>query len=133
MYARLFAVASLVTFAVATSGQCNTRNIQCCESSLSVCWRLQLARRNFESHAIVTDFVDIVGIDCSPAAIVGLNSGCEAQQEPLCCSTNINNGLLTLALAALLSTPTFRYPACPWWTVIIWGWKVGRMMSIPLS
>ncbi|KAG0696417.1 hypothetical protein DFH29DRAFT_879371 [Suillus ampliporus] len=87
MFARLFAVASFVAFAVATSGQCNTGSIQCCQSSTST--------SNYNSAAgylglapVVADVVAVVGLVCSPTTVVGTGSGCEANQEPLCCTDN---------------------------------------------
>ncbi|KAG2029956.1 fungal hydrophobin-domain-containing protein [Suillus americanus] len=96
MLTRIFAVASLVAFAVATDGQCNTGDIQCCESYTSV--------ENYNNEfsgtpgfiAIVADAASMVGSNCSPLTIVGTGSGCEANQEPLCCSNNEYNGLVNI-------------------------------------
>ncbi|KAG1727833.1 fungal hydrophobin [Suillus lakei] len=37
-----------------------------------------------------------VGLDCSGISVVGTSSGCEANQEPLCCEDNSYNGLVNL-------------------------------------
>ncbi|KAG1738127.1 fungal hydrophobin [Suillus paluster] len=100
MFARLFAIASLVAFAVANDGQCNTGSIQCCESSTTV------SNYNAQSGlsgllSIVTDVVGLVGLNCSPLSVIGLGSGCEANQEPLCCSNNQYNGLVNLGCSPI--------------------------------
>jgi hypothetical protein len=115
MFARIFAVASLVAFALA-DGQCNTSNIQCCESSTTVCESIfrsrvrwltngsQVAKYNAASGimglaAIVADVTAVVGLSCSPVSVVGTGAGCEANQEPLCCS---NNEYVRLFMTVLL-------------------------------
>jgi len=35
---------------------------------------------------IVTDVLGSVSLNCSPLTVVGTGSGCETNQEPLCCS-----------------------------------------------
>ncbi|KAG1733333.1 hydrophobin [Suillus paluster] len=94
MFARLFAVASLVALAVA-DGQCNTGSISCCESTTST--------SNYNSAAkllglvpVVADVAAVVGLSCSGVTVVGTSSGCEANQEPLCCTDNKYNGLVNL-------------------------------------
>jgi hypothetical protein len=108
MFTRIFVVASLVAFAVATAsdGQCNTGDIKCCESYTSVCQFIFCSRvrglmnasqvQNYNNEfsntpgfiAIVADAAEMVGSNCSPPTILGTGSGCEANQEPLCCSNN---------------------------------------------
>lgn len=94
MFARIFAVASLVAFALA-DGQCNTGSIQCCEGSTTV--------QNYNDASgilglipIVADVTALVGLNCSPISVVGTGAGCEANQEPLCCSNNKYNGLVNI-------------------------------------
>lgn len=93
MFARIFALASLVAFALAD--QCDTGNIQCCGGSTSV--------QNYNSAAeilglipIVAEVAGDVGLKCSPISVVGTGAGCEANQEPLCCSNNQYNGLVNI-------------------------------------
>ncbi|KAG1738123.1 hydrophobin [Suillus paluster] len=95
MFARLFAVASLAAVAIATSGQCNTGSITCCESKTST--------SNYNSAAELLGLVPVaanvaadVGLVCSPVTVVGTGAGCEANQEPLCCTDNKYNGLVNL-------------------------------------
>lgn len=38
--------------------------------------------------AIAADVTALVGLNCSPVSVVGTGAGCEANQEPLCCSNN---------------------------------------------
>ncbi|KAG0696059.1 hypothetical protein DFH29DRAFT_1004893 [Suillus ampliporus] len=90
MFARLFAVAFLVALAVATDGQCDTGSIQCCQSSITV--------GEAESLGLIptgSNDVDLVGIKCSPVTVIGTSTGCEANQEPLCCSDCRLNGVCT--------------------------------------
>ncbi|KAG0707992.1 fungal hydrophobin [Suillus ampliporus] len=105
MFARLFAVASLVVFAVATptgsgSSQCNTGSIQCCQSSSTV--------QQFNALApllglipIVADVTALLGFGCSPLTVVGTGSGCVANQEPLCCTGNAYNGLVNIGCSPI--------------------------------
>ncbi|KAG1738126.1 hydrophobin [Suillus paluster] len=100
MFARLFPVASLVAFAVANDGQCNTGNIQCCKSSDSISSYNAIAEI-LGLVPIVSDISGLVGLNCSPLSIIGLGSGCEANQEPLCCSDNKYNGLINIGCSPI--------------------------------
>ncbi|KAG1733110.1 hydrophobin, partial [Suillus lakei] len=74
---------------------CNTGNIQCCEGSTSV-ENYNTASKILGLIPIVADVVAAVGLNCSPVTVVGTGSGCEANQEPLCCSNNKYNGLVNI-------------------------------------
>ncbi|KAG0696061.1 hydrophobin [Suillus ampliporus] len=98
MFARLFAVASLAVFAVAD--QCNTGSIQCCQSSSTV-QQYNAAAPLLSLIPIVADVTAMIGLGCSPITVVGTGSGCEANQEPLCCSGNKYNGLVNLGCSPI--------------------------------
>ncbi|KAG2344426.1 hydrophobin, partial [Suillus weaverae] len=86
----------LALFAVAgDSGQCNTGEIQCCNNSTNVPAAAKAFNQvGLANIAAVED--GIVGLDCSGTSVVGTSSGCEANQEPLCCEDNSYNGLVSL-------------------------------------
>ncbi|KAG1738121.1 fungal hydrophobin [Suillus paluster] len=109
MFARLFAVASLVAFAVATDGQCNTGNIQCCEGSSSVS-DYNSAYGALGVAPIITSVVGDVGLNCSPLTVIGTGSACQANQQPLCCSNNKYNGAINIGCFPYPMLAS-RYPA----------------------
>ncbi|KAG0696419.1 hydrophobin [Suillus ampliporus] len=100
MFARLFAVASVVAFAVATSGQCNTGSIQCCQYSTTTS-NYNYAAGYLGLVSVVADVAAKVGFACSPITVVGGGSGCEANQEPLCCTDNKYNGLVNIGCSPI--------------------------------
>ncbi|KAG2125948.1 hydrophobin [Suillus clintonianus] len=101
MLARFFAVASLAALAVATSplalrdGQCNTGNIQCCQSSTTTS-NYNEAARSVGLAEIAAEVVGNVGLNCSPITVIGAGSGASCNQQPMCCSGNKMNGLVNI-------------------------------------
>ncbi|KAG2143528.1 fungal hydrophobin [Suillus bovinus] len=100
MFARILAIVSLVAFAVADAGQCNTGNIQCCESATTV--------QKYNANAIKsglatipTDVTGLVGLECSPLIVVAGGAGCEASQEPMCCSNEEYNGVVNVGCSPI--------------------------------
>ncbi|KAG0696054.1 fungal hydrophobin [Suillus ampliporus] len=99
MFARLFAVASLIVFAVANPSQCNTGSIQCCQSSYTV--QQYNANPLLSLLPIIADVTGLVGLGCSGVTVIGTSSGCEANQEPLCCTGNEYNGLVNIGCSPI--------------------------------
>ncbi|KAG1780578.1 fungal hydrophobin [Suillus placidus] len=98
MIASILALLPFALFAVAgDSGQCNTGEIQCCNNSTNYDSAPAAKAFNQVGLANVAVVVDaVVGLDCSGTSVVGTSSGCEANQEPLCCEDNSYNGLVSL-------------------------------------
>ncbi|KAG1732436.1 fungal hydrophobin [Suillus paluster] len=95
MIASILALLPFALFAAAQSSQCDTGTIQCCESSTSY----STAQWMYPEYGIVdvAAAVDaVVGLTCSGVTVVGTSSGCEANQQPLCCEDNSYNGVVSL-------------------------------------
>ncbi|KAG2118483.1 fungal hydrophobin-domain-containing protein [Suillus clintonianus] len=100
MMARFFAVAFLAALAVATpltlrDGQCNTGDIQCCQSSTTTS-NYNKAAKSLGLAAIAADVVGTIGLSCSPITAIGTGSGATCNQQPMCCSNNKMNGLVNI-------------------------------------
>ncbi|EGO01039.1 hypothetical protein SERLA73DRAFT_179079 [Serpula lacrymans var. lacrymans S7.3] len=84
---------------VTTVSQCNTGDLQCCNSvesasSSGVADLLGLL------GIVLGDITGLVGITCSPLSIIGLgSSSCTA--EPVCCENNTFNGLISLGCSPI--------------------------------
>ncbi|KAK0200366.1 hydrophobin-251 [Desarmillaria ectypa] len=101
MFSRAFAatvvmIATLTTSvmsAPASGSQCNTGDIQCCNSMQSasnpgVATLLGLL-------GLVLDPNTNVGVTCSPITVIGV-SGTNCASQPVCCENNNFNGLVAL-------------------------------------
>ncbi|KAF8897801.1 hydrophobin-251 [Infundibulicybe gibba] len=100
--ASVLATVALATLAVATptrrtdtpASQCNTGDLQCCDStqaadSSSIAGLLGLL------GVVVGDITALVGLNCSPLSIVGIaGNSCSAQ--PVCCTNNSFGGLIAV-------------------------------------
>ncbi|KAF5365947.1 hypothetical protein D9758_006729 [Tetrapyrgos nigripes] len=99
MQFKFITVAALATLAAATPvrrDQCNTGDIQCCQSVQD--------SKNLDYTAlgllgllgvVVGDITAQVGVTCSPISAVGVGgNSCTAQ--PVCCSNNSFNGVIAL-------------------------------------
>ncbi|PFH50613.1 hypothetical protein AMATHDRAFT_75507 [Amanita thiersii Skay4041] len=103
MFARVSALVLVVPLLVSASAiprtgpsisQCNVGSVQCCNSVQSA------------SHPSVTslagllgldlgDITGLVGLTCNPISVLGIGgNSCSAQ--PVCCSNNSFNGLISL-------------------------------------
>ncbi|OCB86232.1 fungal hydrophobin [Sanghuangporus baumii] len=96
---KLAVVSSLAILAVATptpqsASQCNTGELQCCDSVQSSSSNAIAALLSI--LGVVLQGVDVpVGVTCSPITVVGAGSaGCDA--APVCCENNNFNGLISL-------------------------------------
>ncbi|KAF5351510.1 hypothetical protein D9758_007193 [Tetrapyrgos nigripes] len=97
MQFKLLAISALATLAAATSApasQCNTGNLQCCNS-------VQDANSDVVSALLGLLGIDIgsvtaqVGVTCSPISVIGVGgNSCTAQ--PVCCENNSFNGVVAL-------------------------------------
>ncbi|KAH7921833.1 fungal hydrophobin [Leucogyrophana mollusca] len=99
---RIFAVLPLAVLAVAggATNQCNTGSASCCNSTQSA--------QQFKASEIadflginVGDVGTLVGLHCTPLSVVGTGSGCQANQEPVCCTDNHFNGLVNVGCSPL--------------------------------
>jgi len=85
---------------VTTISQCNTGDAQCCDtvesaSSSGVGVILGLL-------GIVLDSLDVlVGLGCTPLSIVGIGSGVNCAQQPVCCTNNNFNGLINIGCSPI--------------------------------
>ncbi|KAG1796106.1 hydrophobin [Suillus subaureus] len=100
MFARFFTVVFLAALAVASpltlrDGQCNTGNIQCCQSYTSTSDYNKMANLRGVAE-IAAGIAGKVGQNCSPMTAVGLANGARCNQQPMCCSNNKMNGLVNV-------------------------------------
>ncbi|CAA7263937.1 unnamed protein product [Cyclocybe aegerita] len=95
LFASTLAVAA--TLAAATdipASQCNTGNLQCCNTTgtakdSAIAGLLALV------GVVVQDITAIVGVNCSPISVIGVGgNSCTAQ--PVCCTNNQFNGVVAL-------------------------------------
>ncbi|KAG2123822.1 fungal hydrophobin [Suillus clintonianus] len=96
MIAAIFALLPFALF-VAADGQCNTGAISCCNSVTT--YDSPEAQKAFNQTGLVDVAAVVnafVGLSCSGVTVIGTSSGCEANQEPLCCEDNKYNGLVNL-------------------------------------
>ncbi|KAH7912637.1 hydrophobin [Hygrophoropsis aurantiaca] len=104
MFTRTFAVLAVAGLALASgpnrlardgSSQCNTGGIQCCNQTQTS----QQAQASGLLGLLGLNLGDIgagIAAGCSPISAVGLGSGCQANQEPVCCTGNTFNGLINI-------------------------------------
>ncbi|KAH7911267.1 fungal hydrophobin [Hygrophoropsis aurantiaca] len=103
-------VLALLPFALAalagdSTTQCNTGSAKCCNSTQTV----QQAQQSglLKSCGLSVADLDaagitgLVGVDCSPLSVVGVGSGCQANQEPVCCSDNTFNGIANVGCSPI--------------------------------
>ncbi|KAG2112416.1 hydrophobin-3 precursor [Suillus clintonianus] len=100
MFARFFTVAFLAALAVATpltlrDGQCNTGDIQCCQSSSTTSNYNKFAK-SLGLAEVGAEVVGTLGLSCSPISVIGTGSGATCNQQPMCCSNNKMNGLVNI-------------------------------------
>ncbi|KAG2067107.1 hydrophobin-3 precursor [Suillus decipiens] len=100
MFVRILSITSLAVLAIAKplalrDSQCNTGNIQCCQSTQPV--------DDYNKNAtisggipIVVDILGDVGLGCSPISVIGSGDGANCLQQPVCCSDNTYNGLINI-------------------------------------
>ncbi|KAK7460985.1 sc3 hydrophobin [Stygiomarasmius scandens] len=99
MQFKLLAVSALATLAAATpletrQGQCNTGEIQCCNSVQSAN-SSSLAGLLGILGAVLGPITGQVGVTCSPISVIGVGgNSCTAQ--PVCCENNSFNGIIAL-------------------------------------
>ncbi|PPQ78118.1 hypothetical protein CVT24_006419 [Panaeolus cyanescens] len=93
------AVASPTGGSSSPSNQCNTGELQCCNS-------LQAANSSAISGLlgllgiVVGDITALVGVNCSPISVIGIGgNSCTAQ--PACCTNNSFNGLVALGCSPI--------------------------------
>ncbi|KAF5379706.1 hypothetical protein D9615_005675 [Tricholomella constricta] len=99
-FAVFFVAASSATFVFASPtpsiyGSCNTGSIQCCQQSFA---------SDSASASALLGLVGIpidglagqVGTSCTPITPIGLGSGANCRQAPMCCSSNNYNGLVVI-------------------------------------
>nr|AHZ18301.1 hydrophobin 5 [Tricholoma vaccinum] len=100
-------VATVVAFVAATpipdaasSPQCNTGPIQCCQS---------VYQSQTTSHSILANLVGLdvqsltasIGTQCSPLTVGGLAAGAKCSQQPVCCSGNNFSGLIVVGCSPI--------------------------------
>ncbi|KAG1758153.1 hydrophobin-3 precursor [Suillus occidentalis] len=100
MFARFFTVVFFAALAVANplslrDGQCNTGDIQCCQSSTTTS-TYNKAAKSLGLVEIAAGVVGQVGLACSPVSVIGTGSGASCNQQPMCCSNNKMNGLVNI-------------------------------------
>ncbi|KAG9310818.1 hypothetical protein JVU11DRAFT_8671 [Chiua virens] len=94
MFARVLALLPLVL--TASAFQCNTGGAYCCESTQTV----QQANNELAKYNLVNAAAQIgglVGLTCNPVTVIGTGSACQAEQQPVCCQDNRENGAVNLS------------------------------------
>ncbi|KAF5348085.1 hypothetical protein D9758_010062 [Tetrapyrgos nigripes] len=97
MQFKIITISALATLAAATgapASQCNTGNLQCCNSVQSS--NTGLVSGLLGLLGVVLGAVDAqVGVTCSPISVIGVGgNSCTAQ--PVCCENNSFNGIVAL-------------------------------------
>ncbi|KAH7907640.1 fungal hydrophobin [Hygrophoropsis aurantiaca] len=98
-------ILALLPFAIAvlaggSTTQCNTGSAKCCNSTQTV----QQAQKSGLLASLglnVGDVTGLIGVDCTPISVVGVGSGCTANQEPVCCSDNTVNGVANVGCSPI--------------------------------
>ncbi|KAH7919834.1 fungal hydrophobin [Leucogyrophana mollusca] len=100
---RIFAVLPLAALALAggATNQCNTGSASCCDSTQTVSQAKDSGILGFLGAVDVGSLTGLVGTNCSPLTVVGTGSGCQANQEPVCCTDNHFNGLVNVGCSPL--------------------------------
>ncbi|KAF8153772.1 fungal hydrophobin-domain-containing protein [Crassisporium funariophilum] len=104
MQFKVLSALALVTLAAATptrrtgeptpASQCNTGDLQCCNSAQAANSAAASALLGLLG-IVVQDVTAIVGITCSPITAIGVGgNSCSAQ--PVCCSNNSFHGVVAL-------------------------------------
>ncbi|THH11957.1 hypothetical protein EW146_g7871 [Bondarzewia mesenterica] len=77
------------------ASQCNTGDLQCCNTVESA--SAPSAATLLGLLGIVLQGVDVlVGLTCTPITVIGLGSGADCVQQPVCCENNNFNGLINI-------------------------------------
>ncbi|KAG1762816.1 fungal hydrophobin [Suillus occidentalis] len=102
MFVRILSITSLAVLALATplalrasNGQCDTGNIQCCQSTQPV----DAYNNNATMYGEIPILIDIlgdVGLGCSPISVIGTGNGANCLQQPVCCSNESYSGLINI-------------------------------------
>ncbi|KAF8838440.1 hydrophobin [Paxillus ammoniavirescens] len=99
MFARVFALLPLALLASASHlearDQCNTGSISCCNQVQTA----QQANQILSQYNLVAAAAAAggnVGLTCTPVTVVGTGSGCDATQQPVCCTGNQFNGVVNI-------------------------------------
>ncbi|KAF8838083.1 hydrophobin [Paxillus ammoniavirescens] len=99
MFARVFALLPLALLASASHlearDQCNTGSISCCNQVQSAQQASGLLTQ-LGLAAVAAAAGGNVGLTCTPVTIIGTGSGCDATQQPVCCTGNQFNGLVNV-------------------------------------
>ncbi|KIJ29214.1 hypothetical protein M422DRAFT_235347 [Sphaerobolus stellatus SS14] len=80
--------------------QCNTGTASCCNT-------VQSASSNPVSTLlgllgiVVGDVTAMVGLGCTPITVIGVGSGVNCAQQPVCCTDNQFNGLINLGCSPI--------------------------------
>ncbi|KAF9562992.1 fungal hydrophobin [Agrocybe pediades] len=98
MRASAVAVLALPVLAAATAlprdGDCNTGDIQCCNSTAASS-STNLGLLSSLLGLVLPSIGGLIGLSCSPLNILGVGgNSCSAQ--PVCCTNNSFNGLIAL-------------------------------------
>ncbi|KAJ7704937.1 fungal hydrophobin-domain-containing protein [Mycena rosella] len=106
---RSFAVAALLTGVLGATtvtvtapaptitsiSQCNTGDAQCCNTVVSAS-DPQVGPILGLLGIVLSDSTISVGLDCTPITIIGIGQGANCAQQPVCCTNNGFNGLISI-------------------------------------
>ncbi|THU90640.1 fungal hydrophobin [Dendrothele bispora CBS 962.96] len=81
------------------SSQCNTADIQCCNSVQSANSPDSVAALS-KLGIVVNDPTTQIGLDCTPLTAVGIG-GASCNSQPVCCENNNFNGLVAIGCVSI--------------------------------
>ncbi|KIJ38668.1 hypothetical protein M422DRAFT_33114 [Sphaerobolus stellatus SS14] len=80
---------------VTTISQCNTGDAQCCNTVESASSSGAAALLGLLG-IVLSDVTALVGTGCTPISVIGVGSGANCAQQPVCCTDNSFNGLINI-------------------------------------
>ncbi|KIJ46686.1 hypothetical protein M422DRAFT_84046, partial [Sphaerobolus stellatus SS14] len=81
--------------------QCNTGDAQCC-NSVGAANSLPGASTILSLLGIVLqDVTADVALGCTPISVIGVGSGANCAQQPVCCTNNQFNGLINIGCSPI--------------------------------
>ncbi|KIJ69889.1 hypothetical protein HYDPIDRAFT_104545 [Hydnomerulius pinastri MD-312] len=84
-----------VTVATEPASECTTGPVQCCNSvatTLTPALTTLLESLGLDASSVALP----IGLTCDPISVVGVGSGATCNAEPVCCTNNSFNGVVSL-------------------------------------
>ncbi|KAI6015229.1 fungal hydrophobin-domain-containing protein [Pisolithus orientalis] len=88
------AAAAAPNILVRQGGSCNTGSLSCCDSLQPVDNPSVISLLG--SLGILQDLTGSIGLDCIPITAIGVGTGANCQQQPVCCNGSTAGGVVGL-------------------------------------